>query len=318
MQAKYRQNLPQLNGGIFLTDGGTETYLIYKKNLEFPHFAAFHRLADEQGYETIKQYYRDHAAVAARHGAGFVFCSITYRASRDWGELLGYSPQSLADINCKAIDMFREVAAEFDGAAGPMVLSGCIGPRGDAYKLDRVMSAAEAEDYHAEQIATFDRAGVDMVTGLTINNTDEAVGIARAAKAAGIPSVISFTVQQKGRLKTGQHLRDAIVQVDAETDSAPAYYMINCAHPNEFEPALDNGEWTDRIRGIRPNASSLEHGVLCQLGHLEEGDPAELGRQHGEIARRFPHINVWGGCCGTDHVHVDQICRNVMAVKQAA
>lgn len=312
MPAKYRQALPQLNGKMMLTDGGTETYLIYKQNLEIPHFAAFHRLADESGYGIIEDYYRKHASVAAKHNVGLIFCSLTYRASRDWGELLGYSPDALAAINHKAIAMFRNIAAEFESPQSPMVMSGCIGPRGDGYNLDLKMSAEEAQEYHAEQIGTFDEAGIDMVTGLTLSEVSEAVGIALAAKEWDIPSVISFTVNQEGRMKTGQSLRQAIEEVDERTDNAPAYYMINCAHPDDFLPGLDDDEWVKRIRGIRSNASNLDHGVLCQLGHLEEGDPVALAEQHGSISRRFPHINVWGGCCGTDHVHIEHICKRVL------
>jgi len=312
MLAKYRHALPQLDGKMMLTDGGTETYLIYKENLEIPHFSAFHRLADETGYRIIENYYRNHAAVAAKHNVGFIFCSLTYRASRDWGDLLGYSSGALAAINHKAIEMYRNIAAEFESAQSPMVMSGCIGPRGDAYNLDLKMSAEQSQEYHAEQIASFDEAGIDMITGLTLSEVNEAVGIALASKESDIPSVISFTVNQEGRMKTGQSLREAIEEVDERTGNAPAYYMINCAHPDDFLPGLEDEEWVQRIRGIRSNASNLDHGVLCQLGHLEEGDPVELADKHGLISRRFPHINTWGGCCGTDHVHVEHICERVL------
>jgi S-methylmethionine-dependent homocysteine/selenocysteine methylase len=225
--------------------------------------------------------------------------------------LLGYSPEALAAINAKGIELYREVAAGYDSEATPVVLSGCIGPRGDAYRLDHRMSADEAQDYHAEQVATLQSAGADQITGVTLSDPQEAIGLARAAMAAQMPVAISFTLDAEARLATGPTLAQAIAMVDVATDSAPAYYMINCTHPNDFAPALQQGDWIHRLRGILPNASPLAKGVLCQLGHLEEGDPAELGRQMGGFARRFPHMNVWGGCCGTDHAHLAEICRNV-------
>ncbi len=307
--------LPQMNGGVYLTDGGTETFLMYKKGLELPNFSAFHLLNDPDARAVIKQYYRDHAAVARRYGAGFIYCSLTYRASSDWGGLLGYSTQGLADMNHRAIDLYRAVAAEFGGDGGAAVFSGCIGPRGDAYRLNREITADGAEAYHREQIETFKQAGADMVTALTLNSIDEAIGIARAARSAGMPCAMSFTLTEDSRLMTGPSLKEAIEQVDHATDAAPAYYMVNCNHPTETEPALEPGDWSSRLGGIRPNASSLAKGVLCKLGHLEEGDPVELGRQMGDIARRYPHIGVWGGCCGTDSVHVEEICRNVVAAR---
>ena len=313
---KYRNQLPQLSGEIFLTDGGTETYLIYKRGLELPHFSAFHLLDEPKGYEEVRQYFTNYAAIAKKYRKGLILCSINYRASSDWGALLGYSKSGLADMNHKAIEMLREVANEYESESSKMVISGCIGPRGDAYELNRKMSAEEAEQYHAEQIQTLGDADLDMVTGLTLNNASEAIGIARAAKSAEIPVVISFSVETDGKLASGQTLKDAISLVDAETDNAPAYYMLNCAHPFDYESALEDAPWMKRLRGIRPNASSKSHGQLCELGRLDEGDAVRLGQQIGELSRRFSHINVFGGCCGTDHVHVEEICKCVLAVQQ--
>ncbi len=189
-----------------------------------------------------------------------------------------------------------------------MVLSGCIGPRGDGYNPDTAMSAAEAEDYHAEQIATFRDTEADMVSAITMTNVEEAIGIARAAAAAGMPSVISFTLETDGKLPTGQSLKDAILEVDRATGAAPAYFMINCAHPTHFAGALEAGEpWVKRIRGLRANASKMSHAELDASTQLDDGDPAVLGHEHADLVKQFPHITVLGGCCGTDHRHVAAI-----------
>jgi S-methylmethionine-dependent homocysteine/selenocysteine methylase len=185
---------------------------------------------------------RNHASVAAKHNVGFIFCSLTYRASRDRGDLLGYSPDTLAAINHKVIVMHWCIATDFEGPQSPMVMSGCIGSRGDAYNLDLKMSAEEAQEYHAAQIGTFDEANIDMITGLTLSEVNEAVGIVRAAKECDIPSVISFTVNKESRMKTGQSLREAIGEVDERTGNAPGYYMINCAYPDGFLSEHDDGE----------------------------------------------------------------------------
>jgi homocysteine S-methyltransferase len=171
------------------------------------------------------------------------------------------------------------------------------------------MSAREAEAYHGEQIAVFRDSAADLTSAFTINYVAEAIGIARAAKAAGMPAVISFTLETDGRLPTGQTLQEAIVQTDAETGATPAYYMINCAHPTHFEGALNAGEpWTGRVRGLRANASMRSHAELDQATDLDVGDPDDLGRRYAALRRRFRHINVLGGCCGTDHRHVEAIC----------
>jgi homocysteine S-methyltransferase len=147
-----------------------------------------------------------------------------------------------------------------------------------------------------------------MVTAMTLTNVPEAVGIARAARAAGLPAVISFTVETDGRLPTGDTLREAIERVDDATTGAPAYYMINCAHPTHFDSALPmDQDWTQRIRGIRANSSSKSHAELDESPELDEGSPTELAASYRALRERFPHISVLGGCCVTDARHVRQI-----------
>ncbi|MFA3915696.1 homocysteine S-methyltransferase family protein [Ruegeria hyattellae] len=306
--------LPHQTNDLFLTDGGTETWLMYKRGFELEEFAAFHLLHNPKAKLALDEYYSTFAELAVRHGASFIFDSLTYRASRDWGRLLGYSDESLAEMNHACFNLYRDAARAAGLANSKTVISGCIGPKGDAYKLNQGLTAEGAEDYHSKQIATFKAGGADIVTALTLNTTAEAVGIARAAQSAGLPCVISFTLEKNRCLRSGESLREAIEAVDAQTGEAPAYYMINCSHPADFGPALTSGAWTRRIRGLRANASTLDHGTLCKLGHLEEGNPDELAGQYSDIRRSFPNMNVFGGCCGTDFVHVDKIAAAVLQV----
>jgi S-methylmethionine-dependent homocysteine/selenocysteine methylase len=176
------------------------------------------------------------------------------------------------------------------------------------------MSAGEAEDYHADQIGVFAEVAADMVPALTMTNANEAIGIVRAARGYGVPAAISFTVETDGRLPTGQALEDAVAEVDAATGAGAAYYMINCAHPTHFVGLLrTEAAWTQRIRGLRANASRRSHQELNDAPDLDAGDPAVLGDQYREIVRRQPQITVLGGCCGTDHRHIEHIssrCRS--------
>jgi len=305
--SKYRSRLPQLSGGLFLTDGGIETTLIFHEGLELPHFAAFHLLQDASGRAALRRYYTRYAEIARKAGVGFVLESPTWRASADWGDKLGYSAEALAQANRDAVALMREFRAEFETERTPMVVSGCVGPRGDGYDPGQVMSPAEAEAYHAPQIGTFATAGADMVTAITMTNASEAIGVTRAAQKAGLPVAISFTLETDGRLPTGQRLQDAIEEVDAATESGPAYYMINCAHPTHFEDVLAGGAWLDRLRGLRANASRRSHAELDAAPDLDDGDPVEFGGEYGALRRRHPQINVLGGCCGTDHRHLEQI-----------
>ncbi|MGK9170117.1 homocysteine S-methyltransferase family protein [Inquilinus limosus] len=305
---KYRSRLPQLQGGLFLTDGGIETSLIFQEGIDLPYFAAFHILQDQTGRTALRRYYTRYIEIARKEGTGFILESPTWRASPDWGRKLGYSDEALDRANRDSIALMQELRDEFETGQTPIVISGCVGPRGDGYDPGQVMSPEEAAAYHGRQIRTFGEAGVDMVAAITMTNANEAIGVTRAAQEAGLPVAISFTVETDGRLPTGQGLMDAIEEVDGATSGGPAYYMINCAHPTHFDGTLAvRDARVERVRGIRANASRQSHQELNEAPDLDDGDPVELGRQYGDLLRRHPQINVLGGCCGTDHRHVEQI-----------
>jgi len=304
-----RQRLPQTTGtGLFVTDGGLETELVFHDGIDLPSFAAFPLLDDPDQRARLRRYYDGYLDIARKHDAGFIVETPTWRANPDWGSQLGYSPEQLDAVNRSAVALAEEVrtAAAADGIT--VVVSGCVGPRGDGYDPGDAMTPEEAERYHAVQIGTFANTTADQVTAITMTYTEEAIGVARAAVEAGLPAAISFTVETDGRLPSGQALGEAIEQVDHETGGSPSYYMINCAHPTHFAPVLEQGErWRERVRGLRANASTLSHAELDEAEELDEGDPADLGARYAELRERLPRLNVLGGCCGTDHRHVAEI-----------
>jgi len=301
-----RSSLPQLDGRTFITDGGMETTLIFRDGLELPDFASFVLLDDREGVESLRAYYRSYVSIAARHGVGIVLDTPTWRANPDWGARLGYSAAALEDVNRRSVALLEEVRAEADEGV-EMLISGCIGPRGDGYVVANAMSPDEAQAYHSAQITTFAGTNADLVSALTLNYADEAIGIARAAAEAGVPAVISFTVETDGRLPSGQELRDAVAEVDAATDGAPAYYMVNCAHPTHFEDVLADGG-LERVRGLRANASTKSHAELDEAEDLDQGDPDDLAERYRALRPLMLGLNVVGGCCGTDERHIEAIC----------
>jgi S-methylmethionine-dependent homocysteine/selenocysteine methylase len=291
-----------------------ETTLVFDDGIDLPHFASFPLLGQESGIEALRAYYASYVAIAAEHGVGIVLDTPTWRANPDWGELLGYSAEALADVNRRGVALLQEVRAGAGDAVPDVVISGCMGPRGDGYRVDTQMTADEAQRYHEAQVVTFADTDADLVSSLTLTYADEAVGVARAAEVVGIPSVISFTVETDGRLPSGQSLGEAIEEVDAKTDRSVAYFMINCAHPTHFADVLEEGgEWRERIRGLRANASEKSHAELDAAEELDAGDSQELAGQYRELQTRLPNLNVVGGCCGTSHVHVAEICAAVTA-----
>ena len=299
-------SLPQLSGDrVFLTDGGLETTMIFHRGLDLPLFAAFTLLEQEQGRAALREYFSRYLEVAREHDAGFILDTATWRANPDWGAQLGYDAEALDRVNREAVGFAHEIRERHGETPAPILVDGVVGPRGDGYVAGELMSAEEAQQYHAPQVRSFAATGADMVSAITMTYAEEATGIARAAAAAGIPVAISFTVETAGRLPSGQALGDAIAQVDRDTGGSVAYHMVNCAHPTHFDQVLEQGgEWRDRIAGLRANASALSHAELDEAEELDEGDPAELGAGYAELRTHLRNLSVLGGCCGTDERHV--------------
>jgi len=306
----------QRDGALYLTEGGQETEVMYKHGHELPEFAMYPLLEKPAAMADLRAMYARVLDVAAANGFAAMLSGLDYRASPDWGDKLGYSRQGLADVLEQSIGFLRDVARPYEGQVSKILIGGMVGPRGDAYSLNRTITADEAETYHSFQIDTLMGAGVDFISAVTFNNVQEAVGVSRAAARLGAPLYVSFTLDSDHRLKSGASLKEAIKTTDAEaSDAKPAFYGINCSHPLEFEPALEPGDWIQRVRCLRPNASAMEKIALCKIGHLEDGDPVDLGERMGALARRYPHIDVWGGCCGTWDRHLSEIARNVRAAR---
>ena len=319
---RHRHQLPQLDGLLFLSDGGLETTLIFHEGWELPMFASFPLLESDRGLAALRSYFDRYIPIAVRGGMGFILEAPTWRANPDWGVKLGYDVKRLAEVNRLAVALLQDIATANESEQTPMVVSGCIGPRGDGYDPGTLMRAEDAQAYHAWQIGVFKDAGADLVSAYTLTNINEAVGVAAAAKAADMPCALSFTLETDGKLPTGETLQEAITVVDMETGAAPAYYMINCAHPTHFNHTLEDGaEWMHRIRGLRANSSERSHAELDNAPDLDIGDPATLGEQYAALRQRFPDLTILGGCCGTDHRHLHAIaeaCGTVSSESAAA
>jgi S-methylmethionine-dependent homocysteine/selenocysteine methylase len=271
-------------------------------------------LADEAGRDALRRYFVPYVEIASRAGLGMVLEAPTWRASPDWAARLGYSAQALEAANHAAIDLLVGLRDEYEQQSAPVVISGCVGPRGDGYAPEQTMEPDEAEQYHRVQIAAFSDTEADLVTAITMTHTGEAIGVVRAAAACGLPSVISFTVETDGRLPSGEGLGDAIRAVDQATESGPSYFMVNCAHPSHFDTTLAAGDgWQRRIRGVRANASTMSHAELDAATELDAGDPEDLAARYARLREDLPQLSVLGGCCGTDHRHVDAIRRACVA-----
>jgi len=303
---EHASRLAQLQGRPLVTDGGIETDLIFHHGVDMPHFAAFPLLENAKGRALLEDYYDGYAAIAREAGSGLMLEAPTWRANPDWGDLLGYSAESLSKVNKSAIGMLFQLRERYVETVPEVIIGGVVGPRGDAYHPGSLMDAREAAAYHRPQIQDFANAGADMVTALTITNVGEAIGIVRAARDVGLPVAISFTVETDGTLPAGPSLEQAINEVD-DADS-PEYFLVNCAHPDHVERALmPSGPWRERIMGMRFNASTKSHAELDEALELDEGSPELLAAAYGRLKPLLPKVSVVGGCCGTDARHVAKL-----------
>lgn len=310
--AVYRDSFPNVNADALLVYGGMETDLIFNRGLDLPGFASYPLLETANGRDLLKGYLKDMIELGKKTGCGVILESPTWVANRDRAADIGYKADALKKLNQDAVALMVEVRS-VNGDV-PTIISANLGPRDDAYAPEAQMSPNDAEEYHSEQISALADTDVDVISGYTLAYPAEAIGIVRAARRFELPVVISFTVETDGRLPTGTSLEQAISEVDAATDGYAAYFMINCAHPEHFSPQLDDAPWMRRINGIVANASRCSHAELDEAEELDDGDPVELAQELADIRRRFPHVRVLGGCCGTDMRHMEKIAKASIAI----
>ncbi|MEQ8658903.1 MAG: homocysteine S-methyltransferase family protein [Hyphomicrobiales bacterium] len=290
---------------FYLADGGLETFMIFDKGHDLPCFSAAVLLDTEAGRRDLTTYYETYVDIARASGRGFVMDAPTWRCGVAWAKPIGLSIDEILETNRRAVAFVSTIRDRHESETLPIVLNGLVGPAGDAYAPGTSLSAEEAFDVHAPQIHALGKAGVDMISAMTLTHAEEASSIARAAKEIDAPVVIAFTLEIDGRLPSGQPLGEAIDEVDAVSGSAPLYYMINCAHPDHFRSVLNkDATWVTRIGGIRCNASRMSHAELDEAEELDDGDPAELGDLSMQLLSILPNVRVVGGCCGTDHRHI--------------
>ena len=302
----------------FLTDGGLETTLMFQEDIDLPCLATFPLLETTEGRQAIRTYFAKYIGIATATGRGFVLDTTTWRANTSWGPQMGLSVDQVLAANADAVTFAKSIRDAHRGEVSAILINGVVGPADDGYAPAQELTADAALSIHAPQTQALGKAGVDLISALTITHAGEAIGITRAAREIDVPAVISFTLETDGRLPSGQALGEAIEAVDAATDASPIYYMINCAHPDHFRDAVASGApWTRRIGAIRANASRMSHAELDVAEELDDGDPVELGTLYQELLELLPNIRVVGGCCGTDQRHVGCIAGHRHALRAA-
>lgn len=298
----------------YLTDGGFETWMFFVEGFEAPEFAALVLMDDKAAREKMRAYFERFLAMAEQAQTGFVLDTNTWRGCVEWAPSLDMNSEEILRLSRDAVNFAHDIRADWASKVSPILVNGVVGPAGDGYTSQDAPDATEMERIHLPQIEILADTGVDMVSALTMTSSHEAIGVTRAAAKQSLPCVISFTVETDGRLPSGETLAQAIAATDRATQNAPLYYMVNCAHPDHFSGVLeDDGDWISRIGGLRANASRMSHAELDQSEELDDGDPDEFGSLHVGLRNMLPNLRVVGGCCGTDHRHVDHLSHQIIS-----
>ncbi len=297
-------------GRPFVADAGLETAMIFHDGFDLPHFASFVLLETDAGRAALVRWFDGFADLARSSDTGLFLDTATWRANMGWAPALGLDEAGIGAVNRRAAAFATDLRDRYAATGLPVVVNGAVGPSGDGYSPAAMLTPEAAEALHRPQVRALAQGGVDMVSAITMTHTGEAIGIARAAAAEGVPVAISFTVETDGRLPSGQGLHEALSEVETETGGAALFYMVNCAHPTHFAREI-GGPMLARIGGIRANASRLSHAELDAATELDDGDPVEFGHLYGAFARYLPNLRVVGGCCGTDHRHVAAACGHI-------
>ena len=300
----------------FLTNAGTETYLVFQQGFDLPEFCAFVVHEDDEAWDALQRSQLwPTLQTAADNNCGLIQDVLVWRAHPDFLAKLGRSLEELNTVNARAVAKTRDSLARWRETCGhdeercPVLIAADIGPRGDGYQVNNADVTPEAaRDYHQQQIAVLAAAQVDLVCALTMTTAAEAIGIAQAADSCSLPIIVSPTVETDGRLPDGSTLGSFIQQVDDATDAAPLFYMVNCAHPTHLRPTLeaarsDKASWLTRFHGFRANSSRKSHEELDNSTELDRGDVFGLAHEMAEMHSEYG-LQVIGGCCGTDHEHL--------------
>jgi homocysteine S-methyltransferase len=266
----------------------------------------------DQGRQAFYALYRDYIDVALQANLPMLLQTPTWRTDHDRIRTAGWE----RPLHRDAVHFMRNLIRDLVPQAHPILLGGLMGSRRDCYRPERAPDAQEAERYHAWQVEKLSEAGIDFLLAATLPSVAEAKGLARAMRIGGQPYLISFVINQQGRILDGTKIAEAIRVIDRATGQDPPLgYMVNCAYPSFLDRAAVPPSARKRLVGYQANASSKPHGDLdgSPIRHMDDIDDwvkrmAALHRQWG--------LRILGGCCGTRAEHLQGLVAKICGPRQ--
>lgn len=273
-----------------------------------PHVVMARLIELEQGRAALKAIWSEYINIARSYNLPFMATTPTRRADHDRMMAAGCEAALLR----KNAAFLRSIQQE---SGIEMYVGGMLGCRGDAYTGEGALGEKEARKYHAWQAEEFARAGVDFLFAGLMPTLPEAAGMAQAMSDAGIPGVISLTIEANGCLIDGTRIADAVAYIDSATEHKPVCYMTNCVHPSIVYRAISQPFnqcelVRSRFFGVQANTSPLSYKELDKAIELRSSNPEALARSMMRL-REIMDLRILGGCCGTDGRHMEAIARAV-------
>ncbi|MBK7662188.1 MAG: homocysteine S-methyltransferase family protein [Sterolibacteriaceae bacterium] len=267
---------------------------------------------EESGRAALEAIYRQYLEIGQRYQLPLLLSTPTWRAGRERITAAGLAGRDLNGDNSRFLAELRD---SYGAYAQQVAICGLMSCRGDAYKPTEAMSAEAAAEFHTWQANALAAAGVDFLLAATLPAMSEAIGLAQAQAATGLPYVISFVARPEGTLLDGTPLKTAIATIDASVTPRPLAYLINCTHASVFRSALLNernssAQVRERVIGLLANTAALSPEELDESAELVEEAPEVFGNSVAALRDELG-MKVLGGCCGTDDRHIDCLARKL-------
>ncbi len=261
---------------------------------------------DKAGERELSHLYNDYISVAHKAGVPIVICTPTWRANK---ERLSETKLS-SNVNKDSVNFMKQLRSNWSSWEGNILIGGLIGCKNDCYKPTEGLSSQDAYDFHLWQLNKLAEAGVDFLIAETLPSVPEAKGIAQAMSKTGIPYLICFVINRKGKILDGNTLEYAFNEIDSVCDTPPTGFMISCSYPSFLNADEQPGSIFSRLIGYLANASSLDQSELDGAKTLEFDDIPDWGNRMIELNRRYA-VKILGGCCGTNAQHLQYIVDNL-------
>lgn len=263
---------------------------------------------EQAGHAALTTIYRQYLETGQRCGLPLVLSTPTWRAGRERIAAAGLAGRDLNGDNSRFLFELRD---SFGDYARQVAICGLMSCRGDAYKPAEAMSAEPAAEFHTWQAQALAMAGVDFLLAATLPALSEALGLAQAQAATGLPYLLSFVARPSGTLLDGTPLKTAIATIDAAVSPRPLAYLINCTHASIFRSALLHEHNSsplvrERIIGLLANTAALSPEELDESSELHEEAPEIFGSSVAALHHELG-MKILGGCCGTDNRHIDSL-----------